>query len=84
MCFHHHTCFLYIIDYRDIEAVIQFQNIDEVEKQIYFDPQTSGGLLLSVSPESAQGILKKLKLAFPKTNIVGSVEKQSELYVYVE
>ena len=66
------------------QNVLQFENIDEVEKQIYFDPQTSGGLLLSVSPESAQGILNKLKLAFPKTSIIGSVEKRSEFYIYVE
>jgi selenide,water dikinase len=66
------------------QNVLRFQNIDEVEKQIYFDPQTSGGLLLSVSPESAQGILNKLKLAFPKTSIIGSVEKRSEFYIYVE
>jgi selenide,water dikinase len=66
------------------QKVLQFKNIEEVETQIYFDPQTSGGLLLSVSPESAPGIVKKLEVAFPKTSIVGVVEKRSEFYVYVE
>ena len=66
------------------QSVLNFQQIDEIEKQIYFDPQTSGGLLLSVSPESAQSILKKLEHNFPKTSIIGSVEKKSEFYVYVE
>jgi selenide,water dikinase len=66
------------------QSVMHFQSIDDVEKQIYFDPQTSGGLLLSVSPESAPHILKKLEEAFPKTSIIGRVEKRSEFYVYVE
>jgi selenide,water dikinase len=66
------------------QKVLQFKNIEEVETQIYFDPQTSGGLLLSVSPESAAGIVKKLEVAFPKTSIVGVVEKRTEFYVYVE
>ena len=65
------------------ENVMHFQNVDDVEKQIYFDPQTSGGLLLSVSPESAPKILKKLEKVFPKTSIIGCVEKRSEFYVYV-
>ena len=63
---------------------IKFQNIDEVEKQIYFDPQTSGGLLLSVAAKSATDILNKLKSAFPKTSIIGTVEQRSEFYLYVE
>lgn len=66
------------------QTVMHFQNIDDLEKQIYFDPQTSGGLLLSVSPEAAPNILKKLEKAFPKTSIIGCVEKRSEFYVYVE
>ncbi|MBA2405768.1 MAG: selenide, water dikinase SelD [Bdellovibrionales bacterium] len=63
---------------------IKFARIEELEKQIYFDPQTSGGLLLSVSPEVAPLILKKLQASFPKTSIIGSVEKLSDFYVYVE
>jgi selenide,water dikinase len=66
------------------QSVMHFTNIDEIEKQIYFDPQTSGGLLLSVSKQSAPHILEQLKKNFPKTSIVGSVEPRSEFYVYVE
>ena len=66
------------------QSVMHFTKIDEVEKQIYFDPQTSGGLLLSVSKQSAPHILEQLKKNFPKTSIVGSVEPRSEFYVYVE
>lgn len=63
---------------------IHFHNLDEIEKQIYFDPQTSGGLLLSVQAEKASELVHKLKNIFPKTSIIGSVEKRSEFYLYVE
>ncbi len=36
-----------------------------------FDPQTSGGLLLSVAPESSSLILAKLKTRFKKAAIIG-------------
>jgi selenide,water dikinase len=44
------------------------------EAKFLFDPQTSGGLLLSVSPEQADGILRKLKEIFPATCKIGSVQ----------
>lgn len=55
-----------------------------VEENIYFDPQTSGGLLLSVASESADIIVKKLSSAFPKTTVIGKVLEQSQFYVNVE
>ena len=41
--------------------------------KMLFDPQTSGGLLLSVSAESSTEIVKKLKSRFPWTRIIGDV-----------
>jgi selenide,water dikinase len=35
--------------------------VDPVVKDILFDPQTSGGLLISVEAESADALLKALK-----------------------
>jgi selenophosphate synthase len=37
------------------------------------DPQTSGGLLLSVDPKKSDQILKLLKTQFPKSEIIGKV-----------
>ena len=63
---------------------IQFAEISETEKFIYYDPQTSGGLLLSVAPEIAESILSTLIAVFPKTRIIGSVKTKSDHYVRVE
>jgi selenide,water dikinase len=45
----------------------------EIESKIIFDPQTSGGLLLSVSKNSASSILKALRSRFQKASIIGEV-----------
>lgn len=38
-----------------------------------FDPQTSGGLLISAAPESAQGLLAALTAVCPEARIIGEV-----------
>lgn len=55
-----------------------------VEENIYFDPQTSGGLLLSVSADAAEAIVEKLSLAFPKTSIIGKVLQQDQFNVFIK
>jgi selenide,water dikinase len=63
---------------------IDFATLDESEKLVYFDPQTSGGLLLSVAPQLAESIINKLKDEFPKASIIGSVTEKTNHYVRVE
>jgi selenide,water dikinase len=46
---------------------------DPVEKKILFDPQTSGGLLLSVAPENATILLEKIRTRFPGAALIGEV-----------
>ena len=50
-----------------------FDRLTEIEKQLLFDPQTSGGLLLAVKPDHAASILKSLKDGFKAAAIVGKV-----------
>jgi selenide,water dikinase len=50
------------------------QELDPVEKKILFDPQTSGGLLLSVPAENAGFLLNKIKPCFPRASIIGEVK----------
>jgi selenide,water dikinase len=38
-----------------------------------FDPQTSGGLLLSVAPDHAERMVEKLRARFPRAALIGSV-----------
>ncbi len=45
------------------------------EDLILFDPQTSGGLLLSVAAESADAVTAKLRARFPDTSRIGTVEE---------
>jgi len=43
------------------------------ELQIVWDPQTSGGLCLAVSPERSAAMLKQLQKRFPSAQIIGEV-----------
>ena len=63
---------------------ITFKEIDPTDQLVYFDPQTSGGLLLSVSKNFAEAIVQKLKKQFPKVSVIGSVKDRQAHYVIVE
>lgn len=58
--------------------------ITDVEKLVFFDPQTSGGLLLSVSPAFANDIVQRISAKFPGTSIIGSVAMKQDFHVSVE
>lgn len=58
--------------------------VSEIEKLITYDPQTSGGLLLSVGLDAADDIVKALKDHFPGTAIIGKVSARNEFDIYVE
>lgn len=51
------------------------QEPDSIEKKILFDPQTSGGLLLSVAEDRAQPLLNKIRARFPKACLIGSASE---------
>jgi selenide, water dikinase len=60
------------------------EKVSSLHRLVCFDPQTSGGLLLSVSPLVADQILKELKDAFPGTSLIGSVKELKSEHVLVE
>ena len=66
------------------ERVTFAENVSETSRLITFDPQTSGGLLLSVGVEVAEKILSHLSKEFPGTAIIGKVIPKNEFYVHVE
>lgn len=47
--------------------------LSELQKLSLFDPQTSGGLLLSVSSEKADELLREIKKTHPKSSVIGDV-----------
>ena len=55
-----------------------------VEKLVFFDPQTSGVLLLSLSSEAAPQFVEKLLPHFPGTSVIGTVTRNEDSYVIVE
>lgn len=57
--------------------------LSALQKLILNDPQTSGGLLLSVSPEKSSSVLKKLRKRFPMAEMIGHVEKAGDFSVEV-
>lgn len=72
----HRTNKEYTSDFSD------FGSLNETQMKLVFDPQTSGGLLLSVDSKFADQVCKALKSAFASTSIVGEVVEKQNLYLY--
>ena len=53
-------------------------------QEILFDPQTSGGLLISIDPSDAEAALAELKALGLACGIVGRITEKSEKSVYLE
>ena len=53
-------------------------------EEIMYDPQTSGGLLISIPEEEAQQLLEKLNTLEIKSVIVGRVIEKQEKAVIVK
>lgn len=66
------------------ESSIHYSSLDKLMQLLIHDPQTSGGLLLSVHPEHSQGIVEKLKRKFKSAALIGSVETQQKSAVVFE
>ncbi|MGZ3722010.1 MAG: selenide, water dikinase SelD, partial [Bdellovibrionales bacterium] len=62
----------------------KLEGLTALQKLILHDPQTSGGLLLSVASELAPQILLNLQKRFPKAAIVGRVQAQQDCAVEVQ
>jgi len=63
---------------------ISWGSLSDIQKYVVLDPQTSGGLLLSVSPEAAASIVSKLSASFSFVKIVGSVSEKKSSDVYLD
>jgi selenide,water dikinase len=56
-------------------AQIDVSALTPLQQLLIHDPQTSGGLLLAVSPEKSKAIRDKLKIVFKQVAVVGVVEE---------
>jgi selenide,water dikinase len=56
------------------ECLVEYgPEVDDATKALLFDPQTAGGLLLSISPEAANRYVDKLKAAGGQATVVGEI-----------
>ncbi|MCC6954189.1 MAG: selenide, water dikinase SelD, partial [Deltaproteobacteria bacterium] len=55
------------------ERQIEISKRDVEDALLVVDPQTSGGLLLSVSPDRAEEILRTIRSEFPSAALIGEV-----------
>ncbi len=60
------------------------ESVPEYLKDILFDPQTSGGLLISVARESVDNLLEKLSKSPVEFGVVGEVISKDEKQLIVE
>ncbi|WP_370521068.1 selenide, water dikinase SelD [Cetobacterium sp. 2A] len=68
---------------RYLENKVEFDNIPLWLQEILMDPQTSGGLLFSISPKYINEIMKKLDSLSIKSSVIGSVEDLGEKFIIV-
>lgn len=61
-----------------VQGSCDFSNKPEADVLIMFDPQTSGGLLLSVEADKAEALLQKVKSRFSSAAIIGEVVAKKE------
>lgn len=71
----HHTNLRYVSDY------VEYCDISEPLRWLTLDPQTSGGLLLSVSKNDSAEVVKRLSRHFERVTLVGEVSKRESKLV---
>jgi selenide,water dikinase len=64
--------------------VLYGPRVTELQKLLALDPQTSGGLLLSVGLEGADAIVEALRAHFPGTTVIGEVREKDSFDVYLD
>ena len=66
-----------------IGEMVSFENCSFAMEEILFDPQTSGGLLVAVSPNDAKDAIKEIETLGLKCGIIGEVTEKREKKIYV-
>lgn len=66
-------------------AGVKLENeLDERLLDIFYDPQTSGGLLIAVSEKDSKALLNELKATIPVSEIIGFVGEKKESSIYLK
>ncbi|MCU6340021.1 hypothetical protein KW823_26255, partial [Enterobacter quasiroggenkampii] len=67
-----------------LDGKYELKNVETWMVDILFDPQTSGGLLISASKEEGDIIMERLKTLDLPCAIIGEVIEKGEKYIVVE
>jgi selenide,water dikinase len=51
--------------------------------KLLFDPQTAGGMLISISPDRANALLERLRENYPRARAIGTVRERGEHSIVV-
>lgn len=62
---------------------VRFEDIPFAMEEVLFDPQTSGGLLIALSPEEAPALLTDLKAIGAPAAIVGELTEPADIEILV-
>ena len=57
------------------EKYVDPGDVELAKQDMLYDPQTSGGLLIAVHPDDADGLLSELKVSVPSAQRIGTVKK---------
>ena len=57
--------------------------VDADLMKLFYDPQTAGGLLLAISEERANELLRELRRNYPRAEIIGRVSERGEKTIIV-
>jgi selenide,water dikinase len=57
--------------------------VDADLMKLFYDPQTAGGLLLSISADKADDLLTELRRNYPRAEIIGRVSERGEKAIIV-
>ncbi len=66
-----------------VGEAVRFRDVPFAMEEILFDPQTSGGLLIALSPEEAPRLLADLQAIGAPAKIVGTVQPRGEVEIEV-
>ena len=66
-----------------VGGYVQFRDVPFHTEEILFDPQTSGGLLIALSPEEAPLLLADLKAIGLPAGIIGELTEKTDVEILV-
>jgi len=59
-------------------------SVDSNLMKLFYDPQTAGGLLLSITEDKANELLKELRRNYPRAEIIGRVVERNANAIVVK